>query len=261
MSQFFGQADINLTNYWPADWLAAVQSVGACDLAENTRNCHLRLFKYLPEQYASSVLDGNLLFRNLPYFMKIEGDPRVDAYEGMHVDAPNNDVTITNVTTGQKIVGRFAYHNELNRPELIFCFCLSMAYDAGLRKFGGACIEITDEQALHDRIAGALLRRSRLTRLDRPLLRADRITYYRTDAAVAEGVDIKNPTHLPFLKRDTYAAEQEYRYVFAKRGGYELNQVIVNRLHQRNADIAKLKADEITLRIGSIRDIAEARAV
>ncbi|MES0100798.1 hypothetical protein [Mesorhizobium sp. M0019] len=175
------------------------------------------------------------------------------------MDAPNNDVTITNVTTGQKIVGRFAYHNELKRPELIFCFCLSMAYDDGLRKFGGARIEITDEQALRDRIAGALLRRSRY-RLDRPLLRADRITYYRTDAAVAEGVDIKNPTHLPFLKRDTYAAEQEYRYVFAKRGGYELNQVIVNRHHERNADIGKLEADEITVRIGSIRDIAKVRA-
>ncbi|PZV34897.1 hypothetical protein [Mesorhizobium kowhaii] len=74
-----------------------------------------------------------------------------------------------------------------------------------------------------------------------------------------EGVDIKNPTHLPFLKRDTYAAEQEYRYVFAKREGYELNQVIVNRLYDRPADVGKLQADEMTVRIGSIRDIARVR--
>ena len=81
------------------------------------------LFKYLPAQYADHLLNGEILCRNLVYFRKIEGDPRADISEGTHIDAPHHDVQLMNMTTGQTITGRFAYHNVLKNIERVFC-CL-----------------------------------------------------------------------------------------------------------------------------------------
>src|SRR5438477_3606095 len=104
----------------------------------------LKLYKYLPKEFAERLLDGEVLFRNLIYFKRMETDPRNDIFEGKHVDAPDHDVEITVISTGRRIRGRFAFHNALDDMEKIFGFCTSLKFDADLRtKFGGECIEIS----------------------------------------------------------------------------------------------------------------------
>jgi hypothetical protein len=84
------------------------------------------LFKFLPSNFVTSLLDGTILFRNLVYFKKLEGDARSDIFEGRHVDAPDHDVQIDNLTTGKKLRGPFTFHNAIEHPERIFCFCTSL---------------------------------------------------------------------------------------------------------------------------------------
>jgi hypothetical protein len=93
------------------------------------------LFKYLPAQYADSVLDGEILFRNLVFFKRIEDDPRRDLSEGTHISAPDSDYTITNLSKGGKVDKvRWPFHNILAAPERVFCFCTSTILRADLQK-------------------------------------------------------------------------------------------------------------------------------
>ena len=80
-----------------------------------------KLFKYLPAKYVEQFLDGDVLFRNLVYFKRIEADPRNDLFEGKHVDSPDHDVEITVVSTGRRIREAFAFHNALDKMEKVFC--------------------------------------------------------------------------------------------------------------------------------------------
>jgi hypothetical protein len=124
------------------------------------------LFKYLPERYVDSVLDGKILFCNLVYFKKIENDPRMDISEGIHIDLPDNDVVITTLSTGHRLKGRFAFHNTLTHPEKVFCFCISILFSQDLTKFGALCIQIGDNEEFRRRLERALSRRHKLSPLD-----------------------------------------------------------------------------------------------
>lgn len=214
------------------------------------------VFKYLPEQYLDSLLQGKILFRNLVYFKKIEADPRKDASEGTHIDSPDHDVELTSIRTGQRIIGNFAFHNSVANPDKVFCFCTSQQCRPELTKFGNGCIEIHDRRAFESRLIKALRRRSKLSRLDHPLLIADAIKYYSKDKLAPQSVDIKNPKHLPFLKEERYSNEAEFRFVFALRGGYELRQSIVNQDYDESDEIKDKSVRAITIKIGSIADIA-----
>jgi hypothetical protein len=216
-----------------------------------------RLFKYLPDRYAETLLDGRILFRNLVYFKRIELDPRSDMFEGVHIDAPDHDVTIDNLTTGRRTVGRFAFHNTLAHMERVFCFCTSLQQSPELLKFGNTCVEIRDAPVLAERLERALRQRHALTPLDTPLLIGKQVTYYASNQASPDSVDIKNPQHLPFLKRNRYQNEQEFRYVFARRGGYTLKQMLVLPGHNQLEQITGKPDRETIIDIGSIRDIAQ----
>ncbi|NJO37164.1 MAG: hypothetical protein HC871_05495 [Rhizobiales bacterium] len=215
------------------------------------------LYKFLPEVFADSLLDGTILFRNLIYFKRLEHGPRVDLFEGIHSDAPDHDVKLTDVKTGRSISGRYAFHNTSKKPEHIFVFCTSMACGDALTKFGETCVRINDVQEFTRRIQRALASKKTLLRLEKPVLLANPITYYRPNTAAPPHIDVKNPRHLPFVKRHDYADEQEFRFVFARRGGYELKERIVTRHYSELNDIAGRKEAEHRLRIGQIRDIAE----
>src|SRR5437667_12495744 len=101
-----------------------------------------KLYKYLPEQFVPSLLDGNILFRNLVFFKSVEYDPRTDLHEGTHIDSPDNLVTLE--SRGFSVQGRFAFHTKLKKPEFVYCFCTSLHLTPALTKFGGACVEIPD---------------------------------------------------------------------------------------------------------------------
>ena len=216
-----------------------------------------KLFKYLPEAFVNSFLDGNVIFRNLVYFKRVEADPRNDIFEGKHIDAPDHNVELTVVSTGRRISGRFAYHNALKDMEKVFCFCVSLKLSAELQqRFGGACIEITEPLQFKDCLERSLIRRNRLSRLARPILLSEPVKYYKVNEAAPPEVDVKNPLHLPFLKRAQYADEAEFRFVFARRGGFELKQMIVNTLFDERDEIARSEDRELIVKVGSIRDIA-----
>lgn len=214
------------------------------------------LYKYLPDQYVKSVLDGNILFRNLVYFKKLESDPRSDISEGTHIDSPDNDVVLTNVSTGKSFKGKFAFHNTLANPDRLFCFCTSMRRNTELEKFGNACIEFHDFDEFNRRLERALKRRSRLTPLEKPILAADSVKYYARNQVAPTGVDIKNPRHLPFLKGVEFEAESEFRFAFAARHGYELTQKIVATDYREQDDFVNKEEKQIVIRIDSIKDIA-----
>lgn len=216
----------------------------------------MKLYKYLPEQYVNEVLSGNILFRNLIYFKKIEDAARQDLFEGMHVDKPDNDISITVLDTGKKISGKFAFHNALKNMDKVFCFCMTTEQNPLLKKFGGACVEI-DAIKLIQRLKTALnkQRYSLMIGDKYPLLLHKNVSYYKKNAAIE--INIKDPYNIPFLKQDTFEEEKEYRFVFARRKGLELEQRIVNDLYSELDDIKDKKEASKIVRIGSIIDIAK----
>lgn len=203
-----------------------------------------------------SVLAGKILFRNLVHFKKLEADPRGDIAEGTHIDAPDNDVTLTNISTGKTVSGKFRFHNTLQRPDKVFCFCTTMEFDQRHIKFGSACIEILDPEKFRQRLKRALRRGNRISVLDRPILLANAIHYYRENRAAPSTVDIKNPKHLPFLKRDVFSDEKEFRFVFARARGFQLREIVANENYSELEEVRNMADNQITIEIGSIKDIA-----
>lgn len=214
------------------------------------------IFKFLPERFVGDLLQGRILFRNLVYFKRIERDPRADAFEGAHVDAPDNDVIIDNLTTGKRITGRFAFHNAIEHPEKIFCFCTSLRNDHGLFKYGEACVEIFDVPEFIRRLARELARRNRVQRLEQPYLQTGPVIYFDPARAAPPGVDILNARQLPFLKRTRYASDREFRFLFARRGGYKRKRELHIDRREIDESIDARHDDMQILRIGSITDIA-----
>ena len=55
-----------------------------------------RLYKYLPSRYLDAFVHrGEILFRNMAYFRKIEDKGRADLLEGLHVDRPDGGLMLT----------------------------------------------------------------------------------------------------------------------------------------------------------------------
>jgi hypothetical protein len=117
------------------------------------------LFKYLPAKFLADFLDGCILFRNLAYFRQIEDKARGDLTEGMHIDKPDNPVTVEGMDGPVKSKGPFAFHNEVNQ-ERVFAFCLSARLAPELlSEFGcDACVEIFDVPGVLARVRTAVRR-------------------------------------------------------------------------------------------------------
>jgi len=214
------------------------------------------VFKYLPEQFVSALLAGEILFRNLVYFKRLETDPRWDVFEGAHVDAPDHDVQMHNLTTGVRTRGRYSFHNTLEQPHRVFCFCTSLAFDPAWTKYGSACVEILDVGEFARRLLHQLIRRDRIVALERPLLQSKAVIYFDQAKTAPPSVDVLNPRQLPFLKRLRYGSDQEFRFVFARRGGYRLQRVVHLDRQERDNSIACKPNASITIRIGNLDKIA-----
>lgn len=214
-----------------------------------------KIYKGLKEEYAPNLLDGNVLFKSISYFIRTEDKLRNDGFEGRHVDGPNHDVTLEVLTTGKRIKGQFEFHNVSGKPDRIFGFCTSME-EAVCAKFGGACVEIFDVQEFASRVEKALKRLARLIRLETPLLLARPVTYYQTNEPAPSHVNVKNANDLVFVKPTRYSSEKEFRFVFSRTGGRELVQKLVTKVYRPIDDIQGVIDREQLLKIGTIKDIA-----
>ncbi len=217
------------------------------------------VFKGLEAKYAQSLLDGELLFRSFSYFMRTSDVARSDGYDGRHIDAPDHDVVVENLTTGAKISGKMEFHNISGKPNRIFCFCTSKER-AACEIFGDTVVEVTDVAEFARRLERAIRRLGRLIRLDTPLLLAREVLYYEPNQAAPSTLNVKDANDLAFVKRSIYKSEHEFRFVFSQRGGRELIQKIALKAYRPVEDIESVNDRMHLLKVGSIRDIARISA-
>jgi hypothetical protein len=209
-----------------------------------------RLYKYVPERFVPDVLDGRLLFRNLAYFRKSEHAAQGDEIEGIHVDDPDEAV-LDNLTTGQRLRGRFPFHNYVN-SERVFVFCMSLVLSDRLYdEFAPHCVVIHD--------VPEFIRRWQLGVRTSPLLQhgpilSDRVTYYEKNQATS--LDITDPERIPFAKHQSFDYQEEFRLVCAA-GRIKLERRIVNAMFNIGTEIAHARSAERIVRIRPIADIAE----
>lgn len=211
------------------------------------------LYKYLPLVHATSMLErGEVLTRSLSYFRAVEHRARGDQIEGMHVDAPNNDVTLTS-NTGIRSVGRYRFLRSV-RQDRVFAFCCSTEYDARLFESfeADACVVIRDEAEFFERLRKAIKRTGVAVK---PYLRHGRVAYF--DPAAEAPIDVTKAKNLPFLKHQAFEEQREYRAVYAGRGAYKVLMRIVQPAFTLESEVRMAKKHQRILRLGSLVDIAE----
>jgi hypothetical protein len=212
-----------------------------------------RLYKYLPLCFADNLLrHGDVLFRNLAYFRKIEDRGRRDLLEGLHMDYPDNPVAIEAPDRGMLWRGRAAFLNSIN-PERLFVFCLSEGLDDALFQefLADACVEIDDPSEFIRRCRVAVARKFLLR--DSGLLHG-RVSYYAPNRAAP--IDVTNPKQIAFCKHAPYANQREYRLAVPLKGAFKLTRRIVNQRFSFDEEVAAGVSDERHVTIGSISDIA-----
>lgn len=212
-----------------------------------------RLFKYLPSRFVEQVLRrGNLLFRNLSYFRRIEEDSRGDLLEGLHMDYPDNPIKIETIDGRVKWEGKAAFLNRV-KPDKLYVFCLSQELSPALYdEFGvDACIEITDTHEFlrrSERVIATQIRFAESGLLHGPVL------YYEPNKPFCG--DVTDVRTIPFCKHDNYKHQAEYRLAIATRGGLTLTRQIVNELYSFEEDVAAGTDGRRQLIIGAVHDIA-----
>lgn len=211
-----------------------------------------QLFKYLPSEFVKRLVDrGDLLFRNLSYFRKIEERGRGDLLEGLHMDYPDHDITLDTLDGRVHWKGRAAYLNSIDSDRL-FVFCLSEELSPHLySEFSAdACVEISDTTEFLLRTSGRI---SSQPRFSESGLLHDRVEYYRPNKGVERNV--KDPRCIPFFKHEAYAHQREYRLAVALRRGLRLTQSIVNQQFTFDEEVTAGREAERHVFIGSLKDI------
>ncbi len=218
-----------------------------------------KLYKYLPSIYVENVLKrGELLFRNLTYFKQYECEQRGDPLEAHHRDNPDNDIVLTNLSTGKKTQGDFSFLNTTD-SDLIYVFCMSKTYSADLySEFkSDACIEITDVEKF---LLRAKTKLKHLVSLHKSGLIHGDVKYYAVNKSA--NFNIKNPKELAFAKDEIFEGQDEYRLIFGKKKAFNLIQkIVVNATYDFKSEAMKGTAKEKLLKIGDISDIANVKYV
>jgi hypothetical protein len=212
------------------------------------------LYKYLPREYAEAfVLRGELLFRSLFYFRKLEHAERGDEVEGVHIDAPNTPVLLENLTTGTSVSGAFRFLNSVDQ-ERVFAFCCSteLRLDLFERFHADACVRILRTLPLFSRCA---LSAAWKFPLADPGFIHKAVEYF--DPAGPAVRNVKDPLNLPFFKHIGFSAQREYRAVFARRGAFKLQERIVNPGFSFAEEIELSRASDCLLSLGSLTGIAD----
>lgn len=210
------------------------------------------LYKYLPLQWAERfVSDGEVLFRSLSYFRAVEHAARGDEAEGVHLDAPNHDVLLT-TNTGIRVAGRYRYLRSVDQ-ERVFAFCCSTVFDHSLfRAFeADACVVIHDPAPFFIKLRAAVARAQVAVK---PGLRHAAVSYYRPeDKAV---LDVTVPQNLPFLKRQEFSDQREYRAVYALPRGFKVLQRIVQPQFTFDEEIRVAKRTQQLIVVPRMQDVA-----
>lgn len=211
-----------------------------------------KLFKYLPRKFVESVRErGDILFRNLSYFRRIEDIGRSDFLEGLHMDLPDNDITITAVDNGLSWKGRGAFLNSVNQDRLlIFCLSEVLSKDLYAEFEADACLEIVDPEELIRRCRRVVSRQRRFAESE---LLHNFVEYYAPNEPAVRNV--KDPRQIPFFKHRAYSQQQEYRLALALRGGLSHTERIVNEQFTFDDEIAAGKPSHRHVFIGPIADI------
>lgn len=213
-----------------------------------------RLFKYLPDRFATRFVEkGRILFRSLSYFRKIEDLGRSDYLEGLHLDYPDNPITIKAVETGFSWSGRAGIINSI-KQDRVLVFCLSQQLSSRLYdEFKtNICVEIYDVNEFIRRIE---YRINQQVRFSAAGFAHGKVEYYEPNRPI--GTDITKPHNIPFLKHIKYSHQREYRLMVSLSGGMEIVRTIVLPSHDLSDDIATCATTHRTLTIGTLRDIVK----
>ena len=214
-----------------------------------------KLYKYLASKFVKQVVNkGGLLFRNLSYFRQYEDYQRGDPLEGFHRDNPDNDITLTNQSTGQVIKGDFSFLNSTD-TDLIFVFCLSTELNQNLFKEfeADACIEIIDVDKFLKKTSFKV---KRLLSCHPAGLLHEHVRYYNQNKPA--DFDIKDPKNLAFAKNTDYQHQGEYRLVFGTKKAFKLTQqIVVNQHYDFRQEAMKGTTKKKLVEIGSISDIVK----
>ncbi len=173
-------------------------------------------------------MDGELRFRSLSQFKQIEdGEVRGDLREGSISFQPKGGL-VSNIQTQGKAFSlpEGSYFSSVVKTEEIFIICASNSMTDELRgRFEAkACVQIYRPKNLLARIGYELPRTA--------TLRAEAVVYY---SPVNEpGPKWAFPERIAFSKIDSYAWQDEFRYVFAitnalKYGSTQQKIVIPNQ--------------------------------
>lgn len=217
------------------------------------------LYKYLRSKYVEQMLgNGELLFRNLTYFRQHECEQRGDPWEGHHRDNPDNDIEITNLSTGRKTKGDYSFLNTTD-TDLIFVFCLSRTCSSLLyEEFeSDACVVIADVTEFLRRTRIAV---RKLVSLHAAGLLHNDVSYYAANQPAE--FNIKEPKELAFAKDEAFRNQDEYRLVFGKKKGFKLKQrIVVNDKYDFREEAMKGTPKDKLIKIGNIADIAKAKCI
>ncbi|MDD5175716.1 MAG: hypothetical protein PHQ05_04750 [Sterolibacterium sp.] len=213
------------------------------------------LYKYLPHQFADVVLRGEILFRNLSHFKRLECKTRGDATEGIHRDRPETGATIENLSVGGTINGDFTFLNEIE-SDLVYVFCTSEIFDKTLFcDFEvDCCIEIYNSDEFAKRIQRKVMSLAS-TNKSIGLLRGS-ANYY--DPGNAVEFDVKNPRTIAFAKDISYAHQKEFRFAFGrgKKSFCIQESIVISKRYDFQAAAESSTRAEKKLLIGSVKDIA-----
>jgi len=218
----------------------------------------MALYKYLPSQYADAFLRGEILFRNLSYFKRLDCKNRGDVTDGMHCDRPEAGATLENLSTGRTIHGDFTSLNEID-SDLVFVFCTAEIFDEALfHDFKvDCCIEIYNPEELAKRIQRKVMSLVS-TNKSIGLLRGPAIYY---DPGKGAEFDVKDPTKIALAKNISYADQEEFRFAFGKgKKSFCIDplgvKIVISKLYDFQEEAKSGTRAEKKLLIGSIKDIA-----
>jgi hypothetical protein len=212
-----------------------------------------RLFKYLPSRYADAfVRRGDLLFRNLAYFRQIEELGRGDLLEGLHIDRPDNAITLTREDGRSFSYDGASMINEI-AVERLFVFCLSTALLGSLfDEFkSDVCVEIVDPTEFFRRCERTV---DRQVRWQESGLLHGPVEYYAPNKPAVGNT--KDPKCIPFFKHESYAHQREYRLAASLSGGLRVKTLISLPGYDLQAEASGLASAHRRVRIGSLEDIS-----
>lgn len=166
-------------------------------------------YRYFSElERAEQFMDGDLVFRSLSHFKKIEdGEVRGDLREGVISFQPEGGLVMHHQRLGKSFNFPGGSFGSGVKTEEIFILCASNSLTDELRvRFEAkACIQILRIASLYSRIQNELPKTA--------TFRAERVKYY--SPANELGAKWAFPDMIAFSKADGYSWQDEFRFVFS----------------------------------------------